>query len=166
MHRVFIYMISIVSVSLLGGFFDVSYAASGKTETGTVYTKEDTPSTETSAIEKKTPTGSGKVEEKTEDNTIDSEEEEKIKQDINSYIIESYKAQWTKIIKDLSIKLTKTVPDIEERKEAYKKIQSSLELRKKKTEKVKMSDTKKLILTEFLDHMIDLLDTKINELDA
>ena len=96
---------------------------------------------------------------------VKQEEEEKIKQDINSYIIESYKAQWTKIIKDLNNKLSKTLPADADRKDAYEKIRSSLALRKKRIENTPMSDTKKLILDEFLEHMIDLLDKKIAELN-
>lgn len=114
-------------------------------------------------VEKKVSSWSTKEEVSEE---IDSEEEEeKIKQDINSYIIESYKVQWTKIIKDLSTKLTKTLPDGDERQEAYRKIQDSLELRKNRMEKIKMSETKRLILEEFLNHMIDLLGKKIEELE-
>ena len=40
----------------------------------------------------------------------------------------------------------------------------SFEIRLEKTGKLKMSETKKLILKEFLAHMIDLLDKKIEEL--
>ncbi len=95
----------------------------------------------------------------------ESEEEQKLKQDINTYIIESYKAQWSRIIKDLSIKLAKSIPDKTDRQEAYRKIRMSLETRLEKTGKLKMSETKKLILKEFLSHTIDLLDKKIDELN-
>ena len=94
----------------------------------------------------------------------EEQEEQKLKQDINTYIIESYKAQGTKIIKDLSIKLSKSLPDKNDRQEAYQKIRMSLETRLEKTGKLKMSETKKLILKEFLSHMIELLDKKIEEL--
>lgn len=154
---------------LAGGVFFVptSFASSGKTEWVNIIRKDDA-STNTGNTEKKTNISSWKVLEKddnSDEEALDSEEEEKIKQDINTYIVESYKAQWTKIIKDLSMKLSKTLPDLDERKEAYKKIRSSLELRKNKTEKAKISDTKKMILIEFLDHMINLLDTKIEEIE-
>ena len=103
-------------------------------------------------------------EDTSQETETDADEEEKIKQDINTYIIESYKAQGTKIIKDLSSKLTKTIPDADERIDAYKKIQNSLEKKKKRLETDKMTATKRLILREFLDHMIDLLGKKIEEL--
>lgn len=91
--------------------------------------------------------------------------ETKLKKDINSYIIESYKAQWNKIIKDLSIKLTKTIAEPEERKLAYEKIQESLKSRLDKTEDLEGSDSKKEILQEFLRHLIQLLDKKIEEIE-
>lgn len=89
----------------------------------------------------------------------------KLKRDINAYIIESYKAQWNKIIKDLSIKLTKTIPDLNERKVAYQKIQESLKIRLEKTEETEWSSSKKEILQEFLRHLIYLLDKKIDEIE-
>jgi hypothetical protein len=89
--------------------------------------------------------------------------ETKLKRDINSYIIESYKAQWSKIIKDLSIKLSKTIAEPKERKLAYEKIQESLKSRLDKTDEIEGSDSKKEILQEFLRHLIQLLDKKIEE---
>lgn len=74
---------------------------------------------------------------------------------MNEYIIEAYKAQGNKIIKELDIKLQKTLPDNEKRKEAYLKIMTALELRKKKISKNETSEMKKVILNEFLSHMID-----------
>jgi hypothetical protein len=108
--------------------------------------------------------GSGMTEEASLQAEADLKEEKKIKQDINTYIIDSYKVQGTKIVKDLSTKLNKTISDPKDRQEAYRKIRSSLELRLEKTERLKMSETKKLILQEFLTHMIDLLGMKIEEL--
>lgn len=89
----------------------------------------------------------------------------RLKREINSYIIESYKAQWNKIIKDLSIKLTKAIPEESERKLAYEKIQDSLKSRLEKTEDLEGSDSKKEILQEFLKHLIQLLDKKIDEIE-
>lgn len=59
------------------------------------------------------------------------QDSEKIKEDIQGYIIESYKIQGTKILKDLDIKLQKSIPNIDDREEAYVKIKTSLEIRKK-----------------------------------
>ncbi len=155
------------SIFLTGIFFGIphfSYASTGKISplVSLSGTERSISGSLEILVEKKTSSWSIQKEVSEE---IDSEEEEKIKQDINSYIIESYKAQGTKIIKDLSTKLTKTLPDTNERQEAYRKIQDSLELRKNRMEKVKMSETKRLILEEFLNHMIDLLGKKIEELE-
>lgn len=112
---------------------------------------------------------SGKISDTDEKDSIDTpiskEEKEKVIQELNAYIIDSYKAQWTKIIKELDIKLQKTLPDTRERIEAYQKILTSLELRKKRLENMKASETKKLILREFLWHMIDTIEKKIDELE-
>lgn len=96
------------------------------------------------------------------ENTQDSEQ---IKEDIQAYIIESYKIQGTKILKDLDGKLQKTIPNSADRKEAYIKIKASLELRKKRIEDLDASKIKKEILAEFLDHMIHSIDKKIEEFD-
>lgn len=98
------------------------------------------------------------------DRTGEKKLEIRLKKDINAYIIESYKAQWNKIIKDLSIKLGKAIPDPEERITAYEKIQESLKIRLDKTEEMVLGPSKKEILQEFLNHLIQLLDKKIDEL--
>jgi hypothetical protein len=99
-----------------------------------------------------------------EPTTKNTEEEKKLKQDINSYIIESYKVQGNKIINDLSLNLSRKIPNPDERSLAYEKIQVSLESRIKRTESLNMSESKKEVLTGFLEHLIYLLDKKIEEL--
>lgn len=90
---------------------------------------------------------------------------EKIKQEISSYIIDSYKAQGDKILKDIDQTLQKTAPDKDDRVEAYKKIRTSLEARKNRNNaSKKVSETSKLIVGEFLNHMIESIDKKIVEL--
>lgn len=91
------------------------------------------------------------------------QDSEKIKEDIQGYIIESYKIQGTKILKDLDTKLQKSIPNIDDREEAYIKIKTSLEIRKKRIEELDASTIKKQILAEFLDHMIHLINLKIEE---
>ncbi len=91
------------------------------------------------------------------------QDSEKIKEDIQGYIIESYKIQGTKILKDLDIKLQKSIPNIDDREEAYVKIKTSLEIRKKRIEELDASTIKKQILAEFLDHMIHLINLKLDE---
>lgn len=90
---------------------------------------------------------------------------EKIKQEISSYIIDSYKAQWDKILKDIDQTLQKTNPDKRDRIEAYKKIRISLEARRiKNNQWKKISETSKMIINEFLWHIIESIDKKVQEL--
>ena len=96
---------------------------------------------------------------------VSEEKKEKIKQEISSYIIESYKAQWDKILKDIDQTLQKTVSDKSDRIEAYKKIRTSLEARKdRNSASKKISESSKKIVNEFLSHMIEWIDKKITEL--
>ncbi len=106
---------------------------------------------------------SGKID---PNNNNAAQDDTKIKQDIQAYIIESYKAQWAKILKDLDVKLQKTIPDRSERQDAYGKIRDSLEIRKKKIDDVDTSIIKKEILSAFIDYMIGSIDEKIQELDT
>lgn len=139
--------------------------ATGSTSAQILSGSDDTEKINKNILDDKWESKTGSLDNDLTKTEEEEEEEQKLKQDINTYIIESYKAQWSKIIKDLSVKLTKSLPDKKDRQEAYKKIRSSLETRLEKTGKLKMSETKKLILKEFLNHMIDLLDKKIEELN-
>jgi hypothetical protein len=112
---------------------------------------------------------------KQDDNNDDKEDtgsvleakKEKIKQEISSYIIDSYKSQWDKILKDIDQTLQKTTPDISERIEAYEKIQSSLEARRQRNKNsLKINETSKVIVDAFLWHMIDSIEKKKKELRA
>ncbi|MDD2694020.1 MAG: hypothetical protein PHY14_03740 [Candidatus Gracilibacteria bacterium] len=107
---------------------------------------------------------SGSITPQEDSHIITPEEEEQVKKDLNEYIIESYKIQGTKILKELDAQLQKSLPEESERKEAYKKILTSLELREKRLEKMKVSETKKAILKEFLEHMIYILEKKVESL--
>jgi hypothetical protein len=99
------------------------------------------------------------------DTELTIEEKEKVKQELNAYIIDSYKAQGNKIIKELDAKLQKAIPDPDEREEAYKKILISLQLREKRINNMKAGETKKLILKEFLNHMINNIEKKIENIE-
>lgn len=90
---------------------------------------------------------------------------QKIKDEISSYIIESYKVQWDKIIKDIELTLQKSVPIKSDRIIAYQKIQSSLDARKTRNKESKIiSNITRDILDAFLTHMIESLGKKIKEL--
>lgn len=144
MHLILFISLSFVSI---GGAF----AESGKENTSN--TKLESPDTGTGV----------------KDTTLETPEEaeakkQKIKDEISSYIIESYKAQWDKIIKDIEQTLQKTVPEKEDRIVAYQKIQSSLEARKKRNKASESSsEMSKEIIDAFLTHMIDSLGKKIRE---
>lgn len=92
-------------------------------------------------------------------------DQDEIKKEINTYIIESYKIQGTKIVKDLSQKLLESIPDETKRREAYNKIRLALELRKNRIENMRVSETRKQILEEFLNHMISLLKNEITDIE-
>lgn len=125
---------------------------SGKTQTETA--------TETEKIDQL----DGTVEKEIKEEATETKKE-KIKQEISSYIIDSYKAQGDKILKDIDQTLQKTAPEKNDRIEAYKKIRTSLEARRNKNNISKeTSETNKIIVGQFLTHMIDSIDKKISEL--
>lgn len=141
--------IRIITVFLISlCFWGNTFASSGTTEESTTNEIETTPSNETSETTKIT------------------EKKEKIKQEISTYIIESYKAQGDKLVKDIDQTLQKNIPDKKDRIEAYDKIQSSLEARRwtNKSSK-KISETSKQIIDAFLTHIIESIEKKKQELD-
>lgn len=87
-------------------------------------------------------------------------EKENIQSLINSYILETYKAQWEKILKDMDLNLQKKIPDIEKRIKAYDSIQTTLELRKNRILKVDLSESNKQLLSDYFDYMIDALEKR------
>lgn len=108
-----------------------------------------------------------KDDEKEDTGSVLEAKKEKIKQEISSYIIDSYKSQWDKILLDIDKTLQKTAPDISDRLEAYDKIQSSLEARRKRNKNsLKINETSKIIVDAFLWHMIDSIEKKKKELRA
>ncbi len=90
----------------------------------------------------------------------DDKEKENIQNLINSYILETYKAQWEKILKDMDLNLQKKIPDIEKRIKAYDSIQTTLELRKTRILKVNLSESNKQLLSDYFDYMIDSLEKR------
>jgi hypothetical protein len=102
-----------------------------------------------------------------ETESVREAKKEKIKQEISSYIIDSYKSQWDKILKDIDQTLQKTAPDIGDRISAYEKIQSSLEARRQRNKNSnKVNETSKVIIDAFLWHMIVSIEKKQKELRA
>lgn len=94
----------------------------------------------------------------------DSEEKEKVQKEINAYILEAYKIQWNKILKDIDISLQKINPDVETRIQAYARIQKTLEMRKKRVQNMDLSDNNKSILIKYLDYLVSILKRRQAEL--
>ncbi len=140
---------------------DVAISNTGKTENIKIRERkifaekilkdeEDTPK-----IEKETGTWDTDNEEDTP-----KSEKDTVQWLINSYILETYKAQWDKILKDMDISLQKKIPDIEKRTQAYTSIQKTLELRKNRILKVDISEINKVLLSSYFEYMIDALEKK------
>jgi hypothetical protein len=110
---------------------------------------------EVSKTEKETGTWDAETNEETP-----KTEKETVQWLINSYILDTYKAQWDKILKDMDISLQKKIPDIDKRMQAYTSIQKTLELRKNRILKVDISEINKILLSSYFDYMIDALEKK------
>lgn len=93
-------------------------------------------------------------------------EEEDTKNNLNISFIELWKTIGAKTIKNLNTRYIKEYPNISERKKALEATKAILVLRRnKKNEESNLSETWKIIITAFLDNMIELLDKKIEELE-
>lgn len=88
------------------------------------------------------------------------DEKENVQTLINSYILETYKAQWDKILKDMDVNLQKKIPDVTKRIQAYDSIQTTLELRKVRILKVNISEANKELLSAYFDYMIGALEKR------
>lgn len=110
-------------------------------------------------------TSSGSSKNKEEINDQKTEEED-TKNNLNISFIELWKTIGAKTIKNLNTRYIKEYPNISDRKKALEATKAILVLRRnKKNEETKLSETWKIIITAFLDNMIELLDKKIEELE-
>lgn len=90
---------------------------------------------------------------------------EVLQNNINNYILDIYKLQWSKIITDLDENLEKMNINKEWKKEVYSNIQETLKLRKKSIESDKNTGKNaKTILTNYLDYMINEFENKKKDL--
>ena len=117
----------------------------------------------------KTPSKSqtGQTEIKTGTKTTSDEDnsEKEVKKEINAYIIEAYKLQWAKILKDIDSSLQKLDLDDEGIREAYQRIRDTLDTRRKKLQSSDtLSENSKEILSEYLAYMIVGLNKRIKDL--
>lgn len=88
-----------------------------------------------------------------------------MKKEINAYIIEAYKLQWAKILKDIDSSLQKLDLDDEGMREAYQRIRDTLDSRRKKLQSSDtLSDNSKEILSEYLAYMIVGLNKRIKDI--
>jgi hypothetical protein len=134
---------------------DTSVSQSGKIDNQKI--REKKTQNEKEEIQKEEKEWDTKVDDKDE---VQKEEKENVQWLINSYILEAYKAQWDKILKDMDLSLQKKIPDIEKRIQAYESIQTTLQLRKNRILKVNISDINKTLLTSYFDYMIQSLEKK------
>ena len=89
-----------------------------------------------------------------------------IVQDINTYILDAYKAQGDKILKNLDMSLKKTMPKTEDQIDAYKRLRSALISNKNQAKEANMSDTRRGLVTAYLNYLIDQIRTRIAELES
>lgn len=92
-------------------------------------------------------------------------EEKKTEKNAQKIILEVYKIQGNKILKDMDTNITKVNPDPKVRIEVYTWIQKTLEFRKQKLEKSEMSEESKDILTGYIDYMLYAIEKKKKNLE-
>lgn len=99
-----------------------------------------------------------------DDTIVDTDSEEKKVEDqkteknAQKIILEVYKIQWNKILKDMDASIEKVNPDPKVRIEIYSSIQKTLEFRKQKLEKSELSDESKEILILYIEYMISSIE--------
>ena len=87
-----------------------------------------------------------------------------IVQDINTYILDAYKAQGDKILKNLDISLKKTMPKSADQIDAYKRLRSALISNIQQAKEANMSDTRRGLVVAYLNYLIDQITLRISEL--
>ncbi len=92
-------------------------------------------------------------------------EDKKTEKNAQKIILEVYKIQGNKILKDMDASIEKVNPDPKVRIEIYTSIQKTLEFRKQKLEKSELSDESKDILTWYIGYMIAAIEKKKKNLE-
>jgi hypothetical protein len=92
-------------------------------------------------------------------------EDKKTEKNAQKIILDVYKIQWNKILKDMDTNIEKVNSDPKVRIDVYSGIQKTLELRKQKLEKSEMSDESKDILTSYIDYMITSIEKRKKNLE-
>lgn len=157
--RILIILVSILPIVS----FETSFAASGSGTTSSGVAPAIIKDTEKIDKDKnkdiETDTGS---ELSTEEEKI---EEQKTEKNAQKIILEVYKIQGNKILKDMDISIEKVNPDPKIRIDIYSSIQKTLELRKIKVEKWEMSKDSKEILTWYINYMVSAIEKKKKNLE-
>jgi hypothetical protein len=99
------------------------------------------------------------------DNDEKKIEDKKTEKNAQKIILEVYKIQGNKILKDMGNSIEKINPDPKIRIEVYTSIQKTLELRKNKLEKSDLSNESKEILTGYIGYMIAAIEKKKKDLE-
>lgn len=151
----FIRILVIFIATLFTLSIEASFAASGSGNTGsgntTIKIKE---------IEKNE--GEIEIDTNTEEAKI---EEKKTEKNAQKIILEVYKIQGNKILKDMDISIEKINSDPKIRIDIYSSIQKTLELRKIKIEKGAMSTESKSILIWYIEYMVTTIEKKKKNLE-
>jgi hypothetical protein len=92
-------------------------------------------------------------------------EDKKTEKNAQKIILDVYKIQGNKILKDMDTNIEKLNSDPKVRIDVYSGIQKTLELRKQKLEKSEMSDESKDILTSYIDYMISSIEKRKKNLE-
>lgn len=148
----------ILVITLCSFSIEASFASSGSEIQAT--TISGTTSIKTKEIEK---SGSEtEVSTSTEEEKI---EEKKTEKNAQKIILEVYKIQGNKILKDMDASIEKVNSNPKIRIDIYSSIQKTLELRKQKVEKGVMSTESKWILVWYIDYMVTAIEKKKKNLE-
>ena len=103
--------------------------------------------------------------ESNEDKKEKKVEEKKTEINAQRIILEVYKIQGNKILKDMDASIEKINPDPKIRIEIYSSIQKTLEFRKQKLWKSEMSNDSKDILIWYIDYMVSAIEKRKKTLE-
>ncbi len=156
----------------VAGWSGITHASTGMKLTETKSDAKETKDTVQKTTEKKVPITKVVKDENVDDVSESTDDDESSQKDeketvqtlINSYILETYKAQWDKILKDMDVSLQKKIPDVAKRIQAYDSIQTTLELRKTRILKVNISEANKDLLSSYFNYMIAALEKRKDSL--
>ncbi len=103
----------------------------------------------------------------TQDNSIEEKkvEDKKTEKNAQKIILEVYKIQGNKILKDMDSSIERVNPDPKVRIGVYTSIQKTLEFRKQKLEKSELSDESKDLLTGYIEYMVAAIEKKKKNLE-